>query len=408
MKRYRKHGNDASRPGEPVQMSLDGLVLEGAKRLIHQALQEELTAYLGREVYEHHQGGSTRHYRNGSGRERKVTVGSGTIGLRVPRLREPFESQIVHRYQRMSDQMQLLVPQLYLHGLATGDFRQCFDAVLGPEAPLSSSSIVRLKQQWEQEYRRWSQQQLDHDYLYVWADGVYPKAGPKNEQMAVLVLVGLERNGKKELLALREGYRESTESWKEILRDLKKRGVQWIGLVIGDGCLGLWKVLRDIFPHSNRQRCFVHKMRNILDKIPAAKHDEVHHRLRQMYFASSPEEAQQYLEAFRSAYSRVYPKAVASLEEALRDLFTYMQFPKERWRSIKSTNVIESLFATVKLRTDAAKRIPSRESALYLVFKLLKNQEQRARKIDGCRFIPELIDRLKLKATRQPKLRRVA
>ena len=406
MKKYNKQPIVATQIKENIHPSLDHLVLEGARRLIHQALQEEIQAALGREYYEHHDPGAEKHYRNGYGRQRKLVVGSGSIPVRVPRLREPFESQIVRRYQRMSDQMQQLIPQLYLHGLATGDFRQCFDAFVGTDAPLSSASIVRLKQTWQKDYEAWSKRLLDNEYLYVWADGVYPKAGPKSDSMAVLVIVGLNRHGQKEILSLVEGYRESADSWCEVLRDLKRRGVRWIGLMIADGSLGLWNALRDVFPHTKRQRCFLHKMRNILDKVPAAKHDEVLHALRELYYAGSPEEAQKLISVFRASYGKLYPKAIASLDDVLHELFTYMQFPKQHWPSIKSSNVIESIFASVKLRTNAAKRIPSRESALYLVFKLVIAQQQRFRKINAHKLVQETIDHLKLKSS--PRLRRVA
>jgi putative transposase len=406
MKKYKKQTTDATQIAENIRPSLDHLVLEGARRLIQQALQEEIRAVLGREYYEHHEADQQKHYRNGYGRQRKIVVGSGSVPLRVPRLREPFESQIVRRYQRMSEQMQHLIPQLYLHGLATGDFRQCFDSLVGPEAPLSSASIVRLKQTWQKDYESWSKRSLEEDYLYVWADGVYPKAGPKSDSMAVLVVVGLNRQGQKEILSLVEGYRESADSWRDVLRDLKRRGLKWIGLMIADGSLGLWNALRDIYPQAKRQRCFLHKMRNVLDKLPASKHDEVLQALRQMYYAGSPDETQKLIALFRASYGKFYPKAVASLDDVIGELFTYMQFPKQHWPSIKSTNVIESIFASVKLRTNAAKRIPSRESALYLVFKLVTAQQQRFRKINAYKLVNETINQLKLKST--PKLRRVA
>lgn len=406
MKKYKKQTTVAIQATENIQPSLDQLVLEGARRLIQQALQEEIQAVLGREYYEHHGPGEQKRYRNGYGRQRSVVVGSGSIPVQVPRLREPFESQIVHRYQRMSEQMQQLIPQLYLHGLATGDFRQCFDAFVGPEAPLSSASIVRLKQTWQKDYEAWSKRSLEEDYLYVWADGVYPKAGPKSDSMAVLVLVGLNRQGQKEILSLVEGYRESADAWCDVLRDLKRRGVHWIGLMIGDGSLGLWNALRDVFPQAKHQRCFLHKMRNVLDKVPASKHDEVLQAMRNLYYAGSPDEAQKLISLFRVSYGKLYPKAVASLDSVLHELFTYMQFPKQHWPSIKSTNVIESIFASVKLRTNAAKRIPSRESALYLVFKLVTAQQQRFRKINAHKLVAETIDQIKLKSS--PRLRRVA
>jgi len=406
MKKYEKQMTDAKQITGRIQPTLDQLVLEGARRLIQQALYEEIQTFLGRNYYEHHEPGQQKRYRNGYGRQRRIVVGSGSIPVQVPRLREPFESQIVRRYQRMSEQMQQLLPQLYLHGLATGDFRQCFDAYVGSEAPLSPTSIVRLKQTWQKEYEAWSKRSLEEDYLYVWADGVYPKAGPKSDSMAVLVVVGLNRHGEKEILSLVEGYRESADSWRDVLRDLRRRGVKWIGLMIADGSLGLWNALRDVYPHTKRQRCFLHKMRNVLDKVPASKHDEVLQALRGMYYAGSPEEARRLVSLFRASYGKLYPKAVASLEDVLDELFTYMQFPKQHWPSIKSTNVIESIFASVKLRTNAAKRIPSRESALYLVFKLVITQQQRFRKINAYKLVNETIYQQKQNSTL--KIRHVA
>jgi transposase-like protein len=213
--------------------------------------------------------------------------------------------------------------------------------------------------------------------------------------MAVLVVVGLNRHGEKEILSLVEGYRESADSWRDVLRDLRRRGVKWIGLMIADGSLGLWNALRDIYPHTKRQRCFLHKMRNILDKAPASKHDEALQALREMYYAGSPEEAYRLVNLFRVSYGKLYPKAVASLEDVLDELFTYMQFPKQHRQSIKSTNVIESIFASVKLRTNAAKRIPSRESAVYLIFKLVIAQQQRFRKINAYKIVNETINQQK-------------
>lgn len=403
MKRYQKVLKLATDKKPLVQMSLDQLVLAGAQQLIIQALHQEIDQYLGRKRYEHHSAGETKQYRNGYGKPRNLTAGCGSFQVQVPRLREPFESQIVDHYQRRTEQIERLFPQLYLHGLSTGDFQECFELILGPEAPLSAASIVRLKQHWQQEYEDWKKRPLEADYLYVWADGVYPEAGPKDEQMAVLVVIGLNSKGEKQVLAIEEGYRESAESWRGLLRDLKKRGVRWMGLVIGDGSLGLWAALRDVFPHTYRQRCWIHKMRNILDKVPQKIHDEVLEALRAIYYAGSKAEALKLKRAFVQRYGKAYPKAVASLQEAGNDLFTYFQFPKEHWKSIKSTNVIESMFSAVKLRTNAARRIPKRESALYLVFKLLMSRQQRLNKIHAYRLVSQIIEQLK--PVNQSKLR---
>jgi putative transposase len=393
MAKYKKETKQ-SNIQSPIQLTLDKIVLEGAKRLLGELLEAELTEHLGRLRYEQHMPETMKKYRNGYGKERQLVVGSGSIPIRLPRLREPWESQIVKRYQRYSEGMRELIPQLYLHGLATGDFQQCLQPFLGQEAPLSPATILRMKQDWEKEYHQWKNRSLDKEYLYIWADGVYPKAGPKDDDMAVFVVVGLNRRGEKELLAIEEGYRESEESWRCVFRNMIKRGVRWLGLVIADGIGGLWKAVRDVFPGSRHQRCFVHKMCNILDKVPSNAQDEVREQLRLMYYSRSRSEALTLRKEFIIRYNKLYPKAVASLMEAGELLFTYFLFPKKHWKSIKSTNVIESMFATVKLRTDAARRIKTRESGLYLVFKLLTNHQLRMKKIHGHKLVAETIEML--------------
>ena len=369
MPKYKKRTGEARPTESPILSLLDQLVLLGARQMIQQGLEAEISEYIGRKRYERHDEGTTKQYRNGYSKERQVTLSCGSIPVKTPRLRETFESEILGHYQRLSPMMHKLVPEMYLHGLSAGDFQQCFQAFLGQSAPLSETSILRMKEAWEDEYRLWKKRPLDKEYLYVWADGVYPKAGPKDDTMAVLVLVGLNRKGEKEILALEEGYRESAESWRDLLRNIKKRGVAWIGMLIADGALGLWNAQRDVFPTSKRQRCWVHKMRNVVDKVSDRDQGDVSALLHEMY--------------------------VECLEDGSAMLLTYFQFPKRHWRSIKSTNVIESMFATVKLRTNAARRIPRRESALYLVFKLLTTLQARLHKIHGHRLVALTIDLLR-------------
>jgi transposase-like protein len=377
-----------------VRHTLDEHIRKAIQEKLPELLEEEIQGYLGRRWYEHHSEESPIHYRNGYGKERRVSTGCGTISLRVPRLREPYESKIVGRYQRMSDQVRATLPELYLHGLATGDFGQCLHFFLGEEAPLSDSTIVRLKETWKKEYSQWKRRQLHKEYLYVWIDGVYPKAGPQDDKMALLVAVGLNRRGEKEILAIEEGYRESSESWRDLLRDVKKRGVRWIGLLIADGIAGVWKALRDVYPHARQQRCWIHKMRNVLDKVPTHAQDEVREELRAMYYAHSRQEALRLKGEFLQKYRSLYPKAVESIEEAGDRLFTYFDFPRSHWPSIKSTNVIESIFSSVKLRTDATRRIRRRDSATYLVYKLLMVAERNLNRIRGFRVVAQLIDTL--------------
>lgn len=245
-----------------IGSSLREMLVHHLEEWIPQLVEEEIDQYLGRKRYEPQAEGQHPQYRNGFHKERSLATGSGPVWLRLRRLREPFESQIVQGYQRTTDEVQALLPELYMHGLATGDFRDALAVLLGDQAPLSPTSIVRAKAAWEEAYEYWRKRPLESEYLYVWADGVCPKAGPVDERMAVLTVVGLNRRGCKEILAIAEGYRESFESWRDLLRDLKRRGLQWIGLLISDGVPALAKALREVSPVAKRQRCFVHKMAN--------------------------------------------------------------------------------------------------------------------------------------------------
>jgi transposase-like protein len=260
MKKYKKEHEQTTKT---IQSRLSLLVLLGAQKMVQQALEAEVTEYLGRQRYERQMKETEKHYRNGLARERRLTAGCGSFGVRVPRLREQYTSAIVDRYQRLTPQVTALIPQLYMHGLASGDFQQCFHALLGSEAPLSESSILQQKQQLESEYQAWKKRPLEREYLYVWADGV----------------------------------------------------------------ADLWKALRDVFPTARRQRCWVHKMRNVLDKVPLTVHDEVLQALREIYHASDEKTARSLVQAFATRYRHRYPKAVACLEESLDVLFSYFYFP---------------------------------------------------------------------------------
>jgi Transposase and inactivated derivatives len=274
---------------------------------------------------------------------------------KFPRLEESYESEMVSRNERLSRATKKLLRQLYLHGLSTGDFQESFRWLFGEDAPLSPSTIVRLKQQWEEEYRQWKRRQLEKEYLYIWADGVYPKGGPVDETLSVLVVLGVNREGRKELLALEEGYRESEQSWADLLRDIKKRGVEWIGLAVADGNTAFHKALRMVYPSAFFQRCWAHKIRNVIDKVPRKAQAEVLEALREIYNAHTLPEAKRLKREFIQRYRYLYPKAVRSLEEGGDALFAYFRFPNAHWKSIKTTNSIESLFFTVKLRTRSAR-----------------------------------------------------
>ena len=371
---------------------VDALSRVAIQTKLQEALEAERDEIVGRAWHAHHRGDGPRDYRNGYGDPRSLTCGCGTVEIQMPRTRQGYASGMVGKYERLTPAMKNLLPELYLHGLATGDFEPAFGWLWGEDAPLSTSTIVRLKQQWEKEYDQWKDRPLEKEYLYLWADGIYPKGGPIDETLALLVVVGVNRRGEKQLLAIEEGYRESEDSWRDVFRNLKRRGVEWIGLVTGDGIAGLWKALRSVFPLARHQRCWVHKMRNILDKVPKKVHDEVLTALRKIYYASSYKEAQHLKQEFVRQYRSSYPKAVKSFEEPGDSLFAYFRFPAQHWKSIKTTNPIESLFSTVRLRTRAARRLRNRMATVCLVFQLLKHSEKRLNRLGGYKLIEETID----------------
>ena len=319
--------------------------------------------------------------------------------MRAPRVRETeesFASRVLPSYQRRSAAIKELIPELYVQGLATGDFEPALRGLLGERANLSPSTVVRLKQHWESEYEVWRTRSLrNHQYGYLWCDGVYPKAGLQGDKTAFLIVLGVNENGEKEPLAIVEGYRESTESWAEVLRDLKARGLTGPKLFAGDGALGLWGAINEVYPEADQQRCWVHKMRNVLVYFPKRLHAEVKRLLRQMYDATTRDQAETLMAQFAETYGRDYPRAVECLLKDKDSLLTYYNYPQEHWLSLKTTNPIESIFATVKLRTNAARRIKSPRSALYLIFQLILRAQKRWRRINAPHLVTKVLEGVK-------------
>ena len=398
MAKYRKltDSTRGNRPSEGTDWAgdLDTIAREGARRMLVSALDAEVTEFLGRPRYERAETGLG--YRNGYGKGRQVTLGSGTVRVRAPRVRdseEPFASQVLPAWQRRSRAVKELIPELYVQGLATGDFEPALRGLLGESAGLSPSTVVRLKAQWEAEYETWRTRSLhDHQYVYLWCDGVYPKAGLQGDKTAFLVILGVNEQGEKEPLAILEGYRESTESWAEVLRDLKTRGLTDPKLFCGDGGLGLWGAINQVYPKADQQRCWVHKMRNVLVHFPKRLHGEVKRRLRQMYEVKTKAASLALMAEFAQIYGREYPRAVECLRKDQPSLLTYFSYPQEHWLSLKTTNPIESIFATVKLRTNAARRIKSPRSALYLLFQLILRAQKRWRCINAPHLVTKVLD----------------
>jgi transposase-like protein len=383
--------DDQGGEGSAVFDSLEAYVREGARRMLATALEDEVTAFLGRSRYE--RGKPYRGYRNGHHPAREVTVGVGAVEVRVPRVAdvpsavapEGFQSRVVERYQRSSKATQELFVRLYLEGLATGDFEPVFRELVGETTALSANAVVRLKERWGTEYEVWRQRSLEeHRYAYVWADGIYLGVGGEAERTALLCVLGAREDGTKELLALELGYRESTESWADVLRNLRERGLVAPLVAIGDGALGLWAALSEVFPSAAHQRCWNHRVLNLQAKLPQRLGAEARRRLREIAEAESRADC----ERLRDIYiTELRAEGQASAAETVlrdwADFVTFYAYPKEHWLHLRTSNPIESIFSGVRLRTDATKRMRQRETALYLVFKVIQRLGQNWRALNG-------------------------
>jgi transposase-like protein len=342
--------------------------------------------------------------RNGFLPERSLLTGIGPIPVKQPRIRdkreskEVFTSAVLPRYMRRIPSLDNLIPTLYLKGISTGDFTEALSAILGENAKgLSASTVVRLKRQWEEEYKTWTERDLSNKrYIYFWADGIYFNVrleDPENKKQCFLVVIGAQEDGTKELIAVLDGYRESKLSWTELLLDLKQRGLsEGPKLAIGDGGLGLWAAIRETYPETREQRCWVHKTANILDKMPKSVQPKAKEKIHDIYLAPTKEQALVAYNAFNSVYGTKFEKACECLMKDKDVLFTFYDFPAEHWVHIRSTNVIESVFATVRLRTDKTKGCGSRLATLTMVFKLALEAQKTWHKIKGYKLILKVIE----------------
>jgi transposase-like protein len=358
------------------------------QRFIQQLLEDEVDELLGRRKSERRAAlDAPQGSRNGHGKPRRLALMNGTIRVRRPRVRdveERFVSRLLPLFQRRTPEVGALLPALYLHGLALGDFELALRGLLGEAAPLSASSLVRLKATWQAQYAAWQQRDLsDCQLVYLWADGVYVKAGLEDTKAALLVLIGAGADGRKVVLAVDSGQRESTQSWATVLRDLKARGLRAPKLTIADGHLGIWSALATVYPESAEQRCWNHKLRNVLDAVPTKRQAEVKAALQEIPSADTERAATTRRDTFARTYRRHFPKAVERLERDWERLVAYYAFPQEHWRHLRTTNVIESPFAAVRLRTTAAKRFKKVENATALIWKTLLVVEQHFRKLNA-------------------------
>jgi len=371
-----------------VTQTLDELAREGARRMIAAALQCEVNEYMEKLRCERDERGHALVVRNGKARERKLTLGVGSIKLRAPRVNDRregqrFKSQILPPYMRRSPQLEEVLPALYLRGLSTGDFQEALAALLGPQAAgLSATAINRLTQVWQEEYQAWRKRSLrGKDYVYMWVDGLYFGIRLEEDRLACLVLIGVLEDGRKEVIALEDGYRESQESWATLLRDVKRRGMPAPVLAIGDGALGFWAALREVYPETREQRCWVHKLRNVLDKLPKRLQPRAKAMLHEIMQAPERASAKEEMARFAREFEARYPKSVECLRKDQDTLLTFFDFPAEHWIHLRTTNPIESPFATVKTRTRQTKGAGSRQAGLALAFKLALAAERHWRKV---------------------------
>jgi putative transposase len=396
---------------EVVAVTLDDLAREGARRMIATALEAEVTDYVERFADERDDDGKRLVVRNGRARERKLTVGSGTVPVRAPRIndkrvdeqtgeRQRFSSKILPAYARRSPKVNDVLPVLYLRGLSTGDFRPALEQLLGEDAAgLSPSAISRLCKDWEAEHARFGERSLRfHQYAYLFVDGVHVSVRlGEDDRLCLLVVIGVREDGTKELLAVEDGYRESTESWASVMRDLKARGLNEPKLVIGDGALGTWAALRDVFPAARRQACWVHKIANVLDALPKRLLPDAKKLLHEMMEAPTRADAAAARERLREQFDAKYPKAVAKLDKDWAHLTAFYDFPAEHWRHLRTSNAIESSFATVKLRTRVTKGAGSKKAALAMAYKLLDAAQERWRRFNGNELVADVLAGVKFK-----------
>jgi putative transposase len=372
---------------------LEDFVREHVQRFIQALLEEEVTELLGRRKSARREGvDPTPGYRNGYGKPRRLTLTSGTITVRRPRVRdlhERFVSRVLPLFKRQTKEVGELLPQLYLHGLALGDFELALRGLLGEGAPLSPASLLRLKTQWQIEYETWKQRRLDDlEVVYLWADGLYVKAGLEDTKAALLVMIGALSNGQKVVLAVESGQRESKESWGMILRDLRKRGLNPWRCTIADGHLGLWAALGEQYPTLAEQRCWNHRLTNVLDAMPKKYQAEARTLLCALPYAQTQAACEKLRTQFATRYHQLAPKAVERLADDWERLVTFYQFPREHWPHLRTSNIVESPFATVRLRTTAAKRFKKVENATAVIWKILQVAESTFRRLKGAEFLP--------------------
>ncbi len=394
---HRVHQDGEGR--EQRLLDLDEIARQGARRMIAQALEVEVAEYLDAARGQRDEQGRSLVVRNGHAKEREVLCGAGAVEVNAPRVndkrvdengeRKRFKSVILPPYMRRSPKVSEVLPLLYLHGLSSGDFVPALEEFFGSQAGLSSATITRLTEQWQSEREHFMNRDLsERDYVYVWVDGIHTgvRLG-SDDRLCCLVVLGARLDGTKELVALADGYRESTESWAELLRDLKKRGMRAPELAVGDGALGFWSAIRDVFPETRHGRDWVHKTANVLDAMPKSVHGRAKAAIKEITEAENKKEAGKAIKEFADEFGVKWPKAVSKIEDDKEALLAFYDYPAEHWRHLRTSNPIESVFAPVRARTEVTKGPGSRQAGLAMIFKLMEAAEGRWRKLTGAHLV---------------------
>jgi transposase-like protein len=388
-------GGDA--PVGPVDDAslIDQIVREGARRMLAAALEAEVAAYIAAHAGELDERGRRLVVRNGHAEPRQVLTSAGVVAVRAPRVndkrveedsgeRRRFASAILPAWCRKSPKITEVLPLLYLHGLSSKDFGPALEGFLGTDAGLSAATITRLTVQWQDEAHAFAGRDLSAvDYVYLWADGIHLNVRLEQEKLCLLVMIGVRVDGTKELVALADGYREATESWADLLRDCKRRGMRAPVLAVGDGALGFWGALREVFPETKEQRCWFHKIANVLAALPKSAHPGAKKALAEIWNAEDREHARRAAAAFKLAYGAKFGKAVAKVTDDLDELLRFYDYPAEHWIHLRTTNPIESTFATVRHRTKVTKGPGSKAAGLAMAFKLIEAAQARWRAVNA-------------------------
>ena len=397
-----------AQPGE-FSDALTAVLRQGARRLLTQAVEAEIASFLETHADKLTENGHRRLVRHGHLPEREIATGIGLVSVCQPRVRDRglrreerirFSPSILPPYARRSKSLDVLIPLLHLKGISTGDFAEALAALVGSDSgSLSASTITRLKEVWTDEHARWLERDLSaKHYVYLWVDGIHVQARLEDEAQCILVIIGATSDGKKELVGLADGVRESALSWKELLLDLKRRGLALAPkLVVADGALGFWKAVGEVWSKVREQRCWVHKTANVLNKLPKSIQPKAKTALQSIWMAETRKDAEAAFDRFVELYRVKYDKAVACLQKDRDALLAFYDFPAEHWKHLRTTNPIESTFATVRHRTIRSKGCLSNKTALAMVFKLIEGAQKTWRRLDGQNLLPKLIANVKFK-----------